>query len=116
MKCIVYLGGGDPRVHKRGVEVAIIDQAASCKDKRKYYIFFGRKNEVFLWDGLVSISIKDNIWKYIILNIWLFRLYRKFDNEIIIHSHDPIKVCASILKTDILTIHDAIYYQRKSSK
>jgi glycosyltransferase involved in cell wall biosynthesis len=116
VKCVIYLGGNDPRIHKRGVEVVIIDQAASCEDKNKYYIFFGERHEMFTWDNLISISIRNDIWKYIVLNIWLLRLYIKFDRSVIIHSHDFIKVCAFILKTDILTVHDAIYYQRKSNK
>jgi glycosyltransferase involved in cell wall biosynthesis len=116
VKNIIYLGGNDPRIYKRGVEVAIMDQVASYKLGIKYYIFFGDKKEVFKWGKLIAISIKDTVFKYILLNILIARLRLRYAKNIIIHSHSPVKTQALFFKTDILTIHDAIFYQRKSGK
>jgi glycosyltransferase involved in cell wall biosynthesis len=114
VKNIIYLGSYNPKVHKRGVEVAIHDQSISYGKGFKFHIFFGKNNEIFRWYDIISIGIKNDIFKYIRLNKILIRLYHRFKKNIIIHSHSPIKTCFSIFMTDILTVHDAIYYQYKN--
>jgi glycosyltransferase involved in cell wall biosynthesis len=118
VKAIIYLGGGDPRMHKRGVEVVIFDQAQSCiyKGIMKYYVFFGQKNEIFKWGNIISIVIKNDFLKYIILNFWIIKIYFKFGKNIIIHSHSHIKTLMLLLQTNVFTIHDGVYYARKSHK
>jgi glycosyltransferase involved in cell wall biosynthesis len=116
VKSIVYLGGGDPRLYKRGVEVVIFDQAHSYPYNNgiKYYIFFGQKNEIFKWNNVLSISIKDDCFKYFVLNFWIIKLYFRLNKSIIIHSHSYIKTLVLLLKTNIFTVHDAVYYARRS--
>lgn len=111
---IVYLGYNDFRIFKRGVENVILSQSQSSLLANKYYIFFGKKNEVYKWNEIICISISDSfLVKYFLLNYWLWRLKR---NKCIIHSHNFLMSLFSFYKTDIFTVHDAIYYQRKSNK
>lgn len=108
---IIYLGNNDPRIFKRGVENVILAQSQGFTQGLKYYIFFGERNEVFRWEDIICISIKKNWKKYILLNIIIRRLKKK--DKSLIHSHGPVRTLFCIYTTDILTVHDAIYYQRK---
>lgn len=114
MDTIVYLGFNDPRIYKRGVENVIYFQSLNHVFKRSVYIFFGRRNEVFRWRHISCISICDNKFKYIKLNILIHVLENKYV-KIFIHSHNVVMSCSLLRKTDLLTVHDAIYYQRKSN-
>lgn len=111
---IAYLGNNNPFKFKRGVENVIDSQAKCITLGVKYYIFFDDKQSVFRWNNFICIGIKNNIFKYIILNYIIFIL--KKSKHIIIHSHGPVKTAMLLYKTDILTVHDAIYYQRKGAK
>lgn len=108
---IIYLGNNDPRIFKRGVENVILAQSQGFTQGLKYYIFFGERNEVFRWEDIICISIKKNWKKYILLNLIIRRLKKK--NKSLIHSHGPVRTLFCLYTTDILTVHDAIYYQRK---
>ena len=111
---IAYLGNNNPLKFKRGVENVIATQGL-CIDGVKYYLFFDNKSSVFRWDSFICIGIKNNIFKYLALNIILFAL-KKRHSDIIIHSHGPVKTIFLLYQTDILTVHDAIYYQRKGNR
>lgn len=108
---IIYLGNNDPRVFKRGVENVIYSQSQSVPSAKKYYLFFGKENSVFRWDDIICISIKQNWSKVLKFNFILYKI--KKQGKSIIHSHGPVRTLLSVFKTDILTVHDAIYYQRK---
>lgn len=111
---IIYLGNNNPRIFKRGVENVIYSQRQSVLDSTSYYIFFGEKDSVFKWDNIICISIKDNWKKIFKYNYLISKIKRK--HQTIIHSHGPVRTILSVFKTDILTVHDAIYYQRKGLK
>lgn len=111
---IVYLGYNDFRIFKRGVENVIHFQSKSNNLRCKYYLFFNNKTEVFHRDNIIHIGVKNTlILKYIILNIILLKLKRK---KVLIHSHNFLMSLFCVFKTNIFTVHDAIYYQRKSHK
>lgn len=110
---LIFLGNNDPRIFKRGVENVIYAQSNAFDFGTKYYIFFGKSYEIFKWEDIICISIKKD-WKYfIILNLIIKKIKKRSNSKIIIHSHGPVRTLLSIYKTDILTVHDAIYYQRK---
>jgi glycosyltransferase involved in cell wall biosynthesis len=111
---IAFLGFNDPRIYKRGVENVIKFQSSVKVFKYKYYIFFGLNNEIFRWDDIICISIKTTLFKYFLLSIIIYKLKRK--NITYVHSHNYIMSCFLIYKTDIFTVHDAIFYQRKSNQ
>lgn len=112
---VIYLGYNDFRVFKRGVENVIIAQSKSSIIGYKYYIFFGKKNEIYRWDDIICISVANIfLLKYFLYNYWLWKIKRK--KKTLIHSHNYIMTLFAIYNTDIFTIHDAIYYQRKSNR
>lgn len=111
---IAYLGNNNPFKFKRGVENVIDSQAKCINLGTKYYIFFDDKQSIFRWNNIICIAIKNSIFKYVVLNYIIFILKRRKD--IIIHSHGPVKTFMLLCKTDVLTVHDAIYYQRKGTK
>ena len=50
---VIYFGFNNPLVHKRGVENVILFQSQSLeKDIEKYYVFFGNKDEEFIWENI----------------------------------------------------------------
>lgn len=112
---VIYLGYNDFRVFKRGVENVIIAQSKSSIIGYKYYIFFGKKNEIYRQDDIICISVANIfLLKYFLYNYWLWKIKRK--KKTLIHSHNYIMTLFAIYNTDIFTIHDAIYYQRKSNR
>lgn len=111
---LIFLGNNNPKIFKRGVENVIYSQAKSFQLGPKYYIYFGDENMVHAWDDIICISIKKD-WKRVLkLNLIIRRLKEK--DRVIIHSHGPVRTLFCLYKTDILTVHDAIYYQRKGLK
>ena len=64
-KILVYFGYNNPIVYKRGVENVILSQSEVLpQDVKKYYVFFGEKDEEFFWDGIKCISIKHNLFRF----------------------------------------------------
>ena len=92
----------------------IYSQAVGFNFGKKYYIFFGNEDNIFRWNDIVCISIKKGLKKALKLNIFIKRIKR--NGDVIIHSHGPVKTLLSLYTTNILTVHDAIYYQRKGLK
>lgn len=115
MKIIVYLGFNNPYVYKRGVENVIYFQHLNGVFFKSLYVFFDEKDAVFRWDDILCISIKNDLLKYFKLNILFFNLRRRY-KSIFIHSHNILMSILLFYKTNLLTIHDAIYYQRRSNK
>lgn len=114
-KSIVYIGNNNPKKFKRGVENVIYTQAMTAPFEFKYYLFFDTENQLFRWGDLICIGIEKGWRKYCVLNLVLFKLYTKH-RTLFIHSHGPVKTVFILKKTDLLTVHDAIYYQRKGLK
>lgn len=112
MKTIIYIGYNDLRVYKRGVENVIWFQSCNNVFHRTIYLAICDRNGIYMWNNMICISIKKNILCYIKLNMIIWYLKHKYGN-VFIHSHSIVLSCLLFCKTDILTIHDALYYQRK---
>jgi len=111
---IVYLGYNSFLQHKRGVE-NVIDFLSKARDfETVYYLHWGETTAVYKNNKFLCISIKHCWYWPILLNIILFRIKKK--NKIIIHSHNPLFSFCLLFKTDILTVHDGLYYLNRSSK
>jgi glycosyltransferase involved in cell wall biosynthesis len=111
---IVYFGYNDLRQHKRGVENVIDFQSKAAIYDYIYYIHWGFKTEVYKYKQFIGISIKKCWYWPILLNIILFRIKSK--SKIIVHSHNYLFSFFLFLNTDILTVHDGLYYLQKSKK
>lgn len=111
---IIYLGNNNPLKFKRGVENVIYSQSTGFDFGKKYYIFFDDKDSIFRWNNIICISIKKGVKKFFKFNYVIKRLKKKEDA--IIHSHGPVRTLLCLYTTDILTVHDAIFYQRKGLK
>jgi len=109
---IIYLGHNSFKEHKRGVENVIDFQSKAFEFDRFYYIHWGSQTIASKSKNFICISIKHCWYWPIVLNFVLLRIYKK-DNTII-HSHNPLFSIFSLLKSDILTVHDAFYYLNKS--
>ena len=109
-KIIMYLGFNNPIVYKRGVENVILSQSKILpQDIKKYYVFFGEKDEDFFWNDIKCISIKHNLFRFFKLNKLINRLHK--NSECVIHSHNYLMSFFLLKKTDIFTVHDGLYYQ-----
>ena len=109
-KIIMYLGFNNPIVYKRGVENVILSQSKTLpQDIKKYYVFFGEKDEDFFWNDIKCISIRHNLFRFFKLNKLINRLHK--NSECVIHSHNYLMSFFLLKKTDIFTVHDGLYYQ-----
>ena len=111
---IIYFGFNDFKIHKRGVENVIDFQSNSCDFEKIFYFHWGNTTKVTKHKKIICILIKHFWYWPIILNLVLYKL-KKRDN-LIIHSHNPLFTSLSIVKTDLFTVHDALYYLSKSKK
>jgi glycosyltransferase involved in cell wall biosynthesis len=109
---IVYFGYNDLRQHKRGVENVIDFQSKAIDFERVYYIHWGTDTILYRSKQFICVSIKKCWYWPLILNMILFRIKRK--HRFIIHSHNPLFSFVSYLNSDILSVHDALYYLDKS--
>ena len=108
-KIVIYLGFNNPIIYKRGVENVILSQSeALSQDIKKYYIFFGEKDEDFFWNDIKCISIKHNLFRFFKLNKLINRLYK--NAGCVIHSHNYLMSFFLSRKTDIFTVHDGLFY------
>lgn len=109
-KILIYFGYNNPIVYKRGVENVILSQSEALpQNVKKYYVFFGEKDEEFFWNDIKCISIKYNLFRFFKLNKLINKLYKNM--ECIIHSHNYLMSFFLLRKTDIFTVHDGLYYQ-----
>lgn len=113
MKTIVFLGGNDFKFYKRGVENVMWFQSRNHIFDRKIHIALSKSNAVYKWRDIICISIKRDSICYLRLNLLILRLRHKYQN-VFIHSHSPVLSLMLYCKSNLLTVHDAIYYQRKS--
>ena len=113
---VIYFGYNSFKKFKRGVENVIIFQSLALNFKYRVYIHWGDKNEVYKYNNFICISIKNSIFWPIYLNFIVFKIKNRFKNKTIIHSHSPIFSFFSLKRTNILTVHDGLYYQSKFLK
>jgi glycosyltransferase involved in cell wall biosynthesis len=116
-RAIIFFGFQNPRVHKRGVENVIAAQAHVLNGYRKYYVFFDSKSSVARWGDIVSIGIKHNPARFLFLNmlVWvLLRRLKKRSYHVIFHSHNYLMSLFLWWRTDAFTVHDGLWYQKKT--
>lgn len=111
---ITYLGFNNMFKHKRGVENVIDFQSRASLSEVNYYIHWNDKTTVYHYNHFLCIGIKNDIYKYFVLNWFLFKIRRK-EKSIFIHSHNALMSMGSIYQSNLLTVHDALYYQNKST-
>ena len=110
---IVYLGYNSFRKFKRGVENVILFQSKSFHFDKVYYLHWGNENKLYRYNNIICISIKKNIFLILTLNI-LLRKIRKIKRTIV-HSHNPLMSFFYYNKSELLTVHDGLYYQNKAN-
>lgn len=114
---IIYLGFNSFKKHKRGVENVILFQSKSLSNTKKYYVYFDVVSSVYRWEDIVCIGVKYNLYRFISLNLLIWRIIRKHSTKrICIHSHNYLMSFFLHKWTDIFTVHDALYYQTKKKK
>lgn len=111
---IVFFGYNSFKQHKRGVENVIDFQSKACDFDGIYYMHWGSKTTAYKNNKFVCISIMHCWYWPLLLNIVLFKIKRKAN--FITHSHNPLFSFFSVFHTDILTVHDGLYYLNKSKK
>lgn len=114
MKRAVYLGFNDFRQHKRGVENVVCFQS-SLLDDVSYYIYWGDSCNICKYKKLICISINHRSFlKYVILSLLICKLFHRNSNNLLIHSHNTLMSLFLYRKTDVLTVHDGLFYQQVS--
>lgn len=111
MKVIIF-GNQSLKTHKRGIENVILSQLDIYKNFIVYYIHWGGGDSIYLYNGVICISINNK-------SFWPFRLnliLNSIGSDSFIHSHNPLFSLFSLKKTDIITVHDGLYYMAKSAK
>jgi glycosyltransferase involved in cell wall biosynthesis len=112
---IVYLGYNHMLKHKRGVENVIDFQSRASLSICNYYIHWDDETKAYRYQNLICIGIEKNIFWFLRLNIILHIIKRR-DGEIFIHSHNPLMSIMSFYRSNLFTIHDALYYLASATK
>ncbi|MFX0556545.1 glycosyltransferase family 4 protein [Maribacter sp. CXY002] len=112
-KMIVYMGFNNMLKHKRGVENVIDFQYKAAFGKINYYLHWDVRTAVYRYKDFICISIKNDTSRFLALN-YILRKIKKRDKCIFIHSHNTLMSIMSVYKTDLFTVHDALYYQNKA--
>jgi glycosyltransferase involved in cell wall biosynthesis len=117
---VVFLGYNNPRTYKRGVENVIDIQARALPSgTRKVYFFFDQAASVFRWKDILCVGIRKGITKFLRLNVLVFRIVKaaqRAGRKVVIHSHYPQMTVLLFRQTDILTVHDGLWYLNKCFK
>jgi len=111
---LVFFGYNNMFIHKRGVENVILSQAQASPFAINYYLHWDKVSRVYRYENLICIGIKKNLFWLIPFNLVLFRLKKK-NKKLFIHSHSPLMSILSVFETNLLTVHDALYYLTKSN-
>jgi glycosyltransferase involved in cell wall biosynthesis len=109
---VLYFGFNNMLKHKRGVENVIDFQAKASINSINYYIHWDDKTSVYRYKGFLCIGIKDDFLKFFVFNWFIMRIKKK-EKSIFIHSHNTLMSIFGIFQTNLLTVHDALYYQNK---
>ena len=111
----IYLGYNNFKEHKRGIENVIAFQSNTFERQHSIYISFGKTAQVYRWGNIACVSLEKNIFRFIILNYLIYKIWRKNKN-IFIHSHNYLMSFFLFRKTDLFSVHDGLYYQAKCLK
>lgn len=110
---LVFFGYNNMFSHKRGVENVILFQCQASPFSINYYIHWDDFSRVYRYENLICIGIKKNLFWFISFNQVLLKL--KKTKKLFIHSHSPLMSIVSVFQTNLLTVHDALYYLTKSN-
>lgn len=110
---IVYLGFNAMHKHKRGVENVIDFQSKASVSTINYYIHWENHTAVYHYNQFLCIAIKNDIFRFFVLNWVLFKIKKK-EKSIFIHSHNTLMSITSLFPTNLFTVHDGLYHQNKS--
>lgn len=108
-KTILFLGYNNMFTHKRGVENVIHFQSKVNAFTKKYYLHWDTKTHIYKYEKLICIGIKSNLLWFLSLNLILLKLKRS-NKDLFIHSHNPLMSIMSFFETNLLTVHDGLYY------
>src|ERR1035437_3290815 len=115
---VIYTGFNNPRTYKRGVENVIEIQARSLgPGPRKIYLFFDTETSVFRWNDILCIGMRKGPLRFFRLNAIAMRLIRRAkarNYKVIVHSHNPLMSLFLFCRTDIFTVLDGLWYQKKT--
>jgi glycosyltransferase involved in cell wall biosynthesis len=107
---ITYLGFNSFIYYKRGVENVIDFQSKASSSVINYYVHWDSKITIAHYENFICIGIKKSAFWILTLNLILYKI-KKRDKKIFIHSHNPLMSICSIYKSNLYTVHDALYYQ-----
>ncbi|MGI9916059.1 glycosyltransferase family 4 protein [Vibrio owensii] len=115
MKALVFFGVNNPLEYKRGVENVILSQIDAVRSEfdKIYYIHLGNSNDKYVWGDINCYTVKKNFRTSFSL-FFLLKKIKDSNENVTIHSHSTLTSFLSFYQTDILTIHDGLYYLRKS--
>lgn len=111
---LVFLGFNNMFTHKRGVENVIHFQSQASPFVLNYYLHWDNATRVYRFENLVCIGIKKTWFWFIMLNVLLFKIKKK--KKIFIHSHNALMSIMSVYQSNLLTVHDALYYLTGGTK
>ena len=112
---ITFLGFNNMFIHKRGVENVIHFQSKASPFLVNYYLHWDIQTHVKRYENLICIGIKKDLFWFIKLNIILKKINKR-DKQIFIHSHNPLMSIMSWYKSNLFTVHDALYYLTSAVK
>ena len=111
-QALIYFGYNNIYKHKRGVENVIDFQSLASPFSCNYYVHWDNKTLVSRYNNLICIGIKKNFLWWVTLNFILFKIRIRKIN-IFIHSHNPLMSLISFYRSNLFTVHDALYYNAK---
>lgn len=115
MPRIIYLGFNNLTSFKRGVENVIDFQSLSNTFKICYYLHWDNRNSTYRFRNLICIGIKKDIFWILRLNFILFKIWIK-DKNLFIHSHNALMSIPILFRTNLLTVHDPLFYLMRVQK
>jgi len=100
------------------VENVIEIQARSLgPGPRKIYLFFDEEASVFRWNDILCIGMRKGPLRFFRLNAIAMRLIKRAkarNYKVIVHSHNPLMSMFLFCRTDIFTVLDGFWYQKKT--
>ncbi|MCG9793926.1 glycosyltransferase [Flavobacterium algicola] len=101
--------------HKRGVENVIHFQSLASPSRVNYYLHWDSKVQVKRFENLICIGVKKDMFWFLTLNLILIRL-NKNNGKLFIHAHNSLMAIMSIYRSNLLTVHDGLYYLKSATK
>lgn len=117
-KVVIFFGYNNPLLYKRGVENVIWSQANAVPEAKVYYLYFDLDKDCLLqWGNIEVIGIRKDAMCYVSLNSVVGKLIRKHKRaNVIIHAHHYLMASFLWWRTDLFTVHDALYYLARENR